>query len=126
MKRFWIGICVLTLLLILGSGVTYFIENAHRPISQDLSQAAQAALAGDWDQARFLSGQARQQWDACSDFTAAFADHSALEEADALFARIDIYAAVQDPMLFAAACAQLSELTKAIAESHLPKWENFL
>lgn len=126
MKRFWIGICVLAVLLALGSGVTYFMETAHRPISHDLIQAAEAALAGDWDQALALSQNARQQWDICSDFTAAFADHSVLEEADALFAEIGVYAAAEDPVSFAAVCAQLSQLTKAIAESHWPKWQNLL
>ncbi len=126
MKRLWIGLCVLALLLAAGLGVTYFMEQAHRPISQHLAQASQTALAGDWAQALALSDQARAQWESCCDFTAAFVDHSVLETADSLFAEIQVYAAAEDPMSFAATCAHLSRLISAIAESHLPKWQNLL
>lgn len=126
MKRFWIGLIVLAVLLIMGSGVTWFIETSHKPISQHLALAAQAALAGNWEQALALFEQVQQHWERCSDFTAAFADHSVLEEVDALLAEIGVYAHAKDPVSFAAACAHLSQLAKAIAESHLPKWQNLL
>ena len=126
MKRFWIGLCVLTLLLTLGLGVAAFMEWAHRPISRQLEQASQAALQGDWEAGVRYAGEAQARWDAWGDFTAAFADHTVLEEAEGLFAQIRVYADAGDPVSFAAACAHLSRLTKAIAESHWPKWQNLL
>ncbi len=126
MKRFWIGITVLAVLLAVGLGITLFISDSHEPISLSLAQAAQKAEAADWAQAAALAKQAMAAWMQCRDFTAAFADHTVLEEIDAIFAEIDVYAAMEDRISFAAACAHLSELTKAVAESHLPKWQNLL
>ncbi len=126
MKRFWIGITVLAVLLAAGVAITAYISGSHAPISDQLAQAAQAAENETWTQATDLARQAQAQWLQCRDFTAAFADHTVLEEIDAIFAEIDVYAATGDKISFAAACAHLSELTKAMAESHLPKWQNIL
>ena len=126
MKRFWIGISVLAVLLASGSTVSFFMEHCHRPISSELAQAAQAAQSDRLDAAAELAQSAHAQWLHCRDFTAAFADHTVLEEIDALFAEIDVYAATGDSIAFSAACAHLSELAKAVAESHHPKWQNLL
>lgn len=126
MRRFWIGIGVLTLLLALGLGSTVFMKRVHQPISTDLEQASKAVLQGNWEIATACAQQALAKWESCSGFTAALADHDVLEAAECLFAQIQVYAAVQDPVSFSAACAHLSRLTKAIGESHLPKWENLL
>lgn len=126
MKRFWIGITVLAVLLASGSAVSFFMERYHRPISHELAQAAQAAAGGRLERAAALAKNAHTRWLRCRDFTAAFADHTVLEEMDALFAEIDVYAAARDSISFAAACAHLSELAQAVSESHLPKWQNLL
>ena len=126
MKRFWIGLGILFLLLGAGFGITHYVEQAHRPISDALAQASHAALAGNWAQAARHSTQAKQQWESCRDLAAAFADHSVLELAESLFAEVDIYAETGDIPSFAATCAHLSRLVNAIAESHLPKWQNLL
>ncbi len=126
MKRFWIGILVLSLLLVSGWAVAFFIERCHEPISRDLAQAAQIASDGQLEQAIRLAEHAHAEWLRCRDFTAAFADHSVLEQIDAIFAEIQVYAAAEDSLSFSAACAHLAELSKAVAESHCPKWQNLL
>ena len=126
MKRLWIGIGVLMALLILGATVSFFMAHSHKPISTNLALAAQAAVDGNLPKAIGYAEDAQAQWHRCRDFTAAFADHDVLEEMDALFAEIRIYAEAQDATAFAAVCAHLSELAKAVAESHHPKWQNLL
>lgn len=126
MKRLWIGIIVLSLLLASGGMVAYFMERCHTPIRHDLEQAAQAATKGRSAEAAQLAQQAKSRWLRCRDFTAAFADHDVLEEIDAIFAEIDVYAKIGDFAAFSAACAHLSELANAVAESHHPKWQNLL
>lgn len=126
MKRFWIGVCVLAVLLVSGWVTTAAIERCHAPISQELSMAAQAALTGDWTRAVQLSEDATQKWQRCRDFTAAFADHSVLEEMESLFAEVEIYRQAESYLSFAAVCAHLSRLADAVAQSHLPKWQNLL
>ncbi len=123
MKRFWLGITVLAVLLALGWGVAFFMERCHTPISIELMTAAKVSQP---EHASQHAQSAHRRWLHCRDFTAAFADHSVLEEIDALFAEIDIYASAGDRLSFSAACAHLSELVKAVAESHLPKWQNLL
>ena len=126
MKRLSIGITVLVILLSSGSLAAICMDHFHRPISHELTQAVAAMEGGHWEQATTLANNAHSQWLHCRDFTAAFADHDVLEEIDALFAEIHVFAAAGDPISFSAACAHLSELTKAVAESHHPKWQNLL
>lgn len=126
MKRFWIGISVLAILLASGWVVACFMDRCHAPIGDALAEASQVALEGHLAQASQIAQQAQKQWLHCRDFTAAFADHSVLEEMDALFAEIAVCAAAQDTISFSAACARLAELAKAVAESHCPKWQNLL
>ena len=126
MKRFWIGICVLALLLAGGWVTTVAIERAHAPISRDLALASQAALDGDWNAAVQFSESATEKWLRCQDFTAAFTDHGVLEEMDTLFAEVAVYRQAQSYLSFAAVCAHLSRLADAVAQSHLPKWQNLL
>lgn len=123
MKRFWIGITVLVVLLASGWGIAFFMERCHTPISQELALAARTSQQ---EQAIQLSQSAHTRWLRCRDFTAAFADHNVLEQIDAIFAEIEIYAAAGDTLAFRAACAHLAELSKAVAESHCPKWQNLL
>ena len=126
MKRFWIGVSVLLVLWASGSFVAHCMERCHSPISNDLSRAAQAATEGDLQRAIDLAEQALAQWLRCRDLTAAFADHTVIEEMDAHFAEIRVYAAAGDTTAFAAVCAHLSELAKAASESHRPMWQNLL
>lgn len=126
MKRLWIGISVLALLLVCGSVVTVFMERSHRPISKNLVQAADAALAGNWSHATALVNRAQAKWQRCKPLTATFADHSILEETDSLLAEIKLYANARETLSFTAACIRLSQLTEAISKSHRPSWQNFL
>lgn len=123
MKRLWIGITVLAVLLASGWAAAFFMERCHTPIRDDLTRAAQA---DPFDMAVSLAHDAHTGWLHCRDFTAAFADHSVLEEIDALFGEIEVYAAARDTISFSAACAHLSELVEAVAESHRPMWQNLL
>ena len=126
MKRFWIGIGVLAALLIAGWITTTAIERCHAPISQALEQACQAALEGNWAQAVAYSEEAEQKWQRCRDFTAAFTDHDILEEMESLFSEAQVFRQAEDMLSFAAVCAHLSRLADAVAQSHLPKWQNLL
>ena len=96
MKRFWIGISVLAILLASGWVVACFMDRCHAPIGDALVEASQVALEGQLAQASQIAQRAQKQWLHCRDFTAAFADHSVLEEMDALFAEIAVCAAAQD------------------------------
>ena len=126
MKRLWIGLGILLLLLALGIGVTKGMETIHTPICEQLRRAEAAAAEQDWAEADALSDAARQRWQTWHRFTAAFADHVPMDEIDSLFAELAVYARARDKDHFCAICAQLSQLVRAMAESHSPTWWNLL
>lgn len=126
MKRFWIGLTVLTLLLIGGWVIKKQMDQVHLQISHTLQQASQAALAEDWPTARQLAAQAQDRWHRYHRLTAALADHTPMDELDALFAELAVFAQEQEQPHFSAICAHLATLAHSMAESHHISWWNFL
>lgn len=126
MKRFWISILLLSVLLFAGWLIQWGMDAVHRPIAEDLQQAAQAALQEDWDTALLLSQRAHARWEKYHRFTAAFADHTPMDELDGLFAEQTVFAAEREMPHFAAACMHLSQLATAMADSHSISWWNLL
>lgn len=126
MKRFWIGICILALLLAGSAAICVGMQRVHAPIAAQLSQAAEAALSGDPESAEALFYRANARWEKYHRFTAAFADHTPMDEMDTLLEEAEVYAAAQEQPHFAAVCAHLSVLAAAIADSHTLSWWNLL
>lgn len=126
MKRLWIGIVILALLLGSGIGTTVFALRTHSNISQTLQQASEAALRGKWQDAKRLSSDAKTTWESFRKVTASIADHEPMEEIDDLFAQMEIYLLTRQQIPFAACCASLEILTDAIGEAHAVNWWNLL
>ncbi len=126
MKRLWLGIGILAVLLALCSAVTLSMERIHSPIAEDLSRAAEAAQKEDWGKANALAGAARARWEQYWHFTAMVADHTPMDELDGLFAELEIYGREQEMPHFAATCAHLRQLSQAMADSHTPSWWNLI
>lgn len=126
MKRFWIGIGILCALLILGSVAAYLMYDIHDQIAQLLQQAQAAAFEEDWETAIPLASKAHGLWKQYWSFTAAFADHTPMDELDGMFAELMVFAREQEMPHFAAICAHLTQLAGAMADSHLPSWWNLL
>lgn len=125
MKRSWIGFALLLVLLAGGLAVTWSMEKCHEPIARDLDSAAVRVQAGDWAEAETLMLRARNAWGDSRKLTACFADHTPMEEIDALFARLEVYAAARENADFAAGCAELSRKVEAMGEAHGLMWWNF-
>jgi len=126
MKRMWLGIGLLLLFLLLGLWCSHAMAKRLDPIAQRLEQAAQTALRGDLSSAMELAEAARKQWDGYWHDTATLADHNPMDEIDAHFARLRVYATMSHQADFAACCAQLSALIHATAEAHSFFWWNIL
>ena len=62
-QRFWIGIIVLTVILVLGILLTLLFSHIHHPLAQQLREAATAAQADDWEKATALAENARAEWE---------------------------------------------------------------
>ena len=126
MRRFWIGVILLTVTLALGIAVSAVMPRLHRPIEDRLEQAAAAAREEDWATARVLTEEAARRWQRCRPFTAAVADHEPMEAIDAGFAQALAFLDRQDTDEFTAAAAGLARSVWAMACSQSIIWWNFL
>lgn len=126
MKRFWLGIGLLGVLLVAGIWITVSMNRFHMPVSEKLTRAEDAAREERWEDAAALLNQADALWTKHRSFSAAVADHEPMEEIDSLFAQVQCYAALREQAECAAACARLATLTKAMAEAHAVNWWNLM
>ena len=126
MVRGWLGFGILVFFLILGFVVAGAMDNAHIPTEQLLSQAAEKVLDGDFEGAVALGFEAKTRWDKHWNGTATVADHSPMDDVDALFAEMEIYAKTEERPHFAAVCKELSQRIQAVAEAHRFSWWNIL
>lgn len=126
MRRSWIGFGLLAVLLAGGLLVSWGMGRFHDPIAQDLDQAANCALAGNWDRADILVCGAKESWEKRWGFSAAFADHEPMEDIDGLFAQLEVYAKARECVPYAASCAELSRRIEAMSDAHELKWRNLL
>ena len=125
-RRFWHGLGILLTFLALGLWVAWNMENMHRPVTDSLQQAAQAALNEDMEQGIRLVQKAKASWDKHRDLTAAVADHGPMEEIDSLFAQVNVYAQAEKTVEFAAYCTRLARLVEAVGQAHSLTWQNLL
>ena len=126
MKRGWIGLGLLGILLAAGLLVTGFMGRVHREVSQELEEAARAAGAGQWVAAAEAAADAYEDWQDRWRFSAAFADHEPMEQIDAQFAQLWPYLAARDVISFSAACRGLARQVEAIGDAHNLNWWNLL
>ena len=125
-KRFYWGLGLLPLFLALGLLVSYAITQIQDPIVNSFSQAAQAAVEGDLETGIALADQAKQRWHRYRAVVASVVDHSQLDSIEQLLGEALIFAKTRDAEHFAACCAQLAQLTEALANGHIPSLENIL
>ena len=126
MKRSWFGFLLLLALLLGSVLTTRGMDRVHSPIGENLSRAAEFALARDWPQAEAAFRAAEESWKQTENFREFLADHTPVEEIEAGFALLDVYSRGRDALSFAACCAELSAQTRAIGEAHAFVLRNLL
>ena len=125
-KRFYFGMGILLFFLILGLLVSWGMQEAVRPVTQQLQQAAEAAHSGETARAILLAQQAGDLWNDRWGVMALVADHEPMDEIDGLFAQIVFFAHARDGQQLGACCARVAELVEAMAEAHALSWRNVL
>lgn len=126
MKRCWIGLGLLLVLLAGGLLVAWYMGDCHREIGAELEKAARYARQENWEEASDAAEDAWEDWQEAWHFSAAFADHAPMEEIDAMFAQLDTYLTARDAVSFSALCAQLSRYLEAMGDAHALNWRNLL
>ncbi|MBR2937183.1 MAG: DUF4363 family protein [Oscillospiraceae bacterium] len=126
MARGWLGAGILVVFLAIGFMVSGVMDNAHAPSCDLLDQAADMTLAGDFDGAVPLAMEAKARWEKFWNGTAVVADHSPMDDVDALFAEMVTYAESEEEPHFAACCRELSRRVQAVSGAHRFSWWNVL
>ena len=121
-----VGLVLLVSLLLTGLYTSLEMSRSHRDISRLLEDSAWYALSGDWEQARTAAAAAEESWESHRNLSCMLSDHTPMEQADALFARIGLYSAARENTEFAAACAELSRQIQAMGDAHRLTWQNLL
>lgn len=118
MRRMWIGVGLLALVLVAGLWAAEWMDRSHGAMAKDLDRAGEFAMAGRWEDARRELDAVRENWQKKRPVTAAFADHEPLEEIDGLFAQLEIFAQGKKQTDFAAVCAYLARQLEALGDDH--------
>lgn len=126
MRRLWIGVTILALLLVMGIALLWGSEVFFDKFAENLEQAERLAMAGNWVSAGEKAEKSRRQWETYHRFWAAFTDHEPVEEVEELLARLQVYRDMQLPVDYAAVCQSLVHLAEAINESHSLYWWSIL
>ena len=125
MRRLWIGVGVLIVMLAVAICLTATFDRIHTPLSEDLMQASQLAMAGEWEKATALTRQARADWKNYRELIAAVADHEPLEKMEYLLDQLLVYGQLHRRADFAAICVEVAALAEAMLESQSLSWWNF-
>ena len=125
-RRFLLGLVILILVLVFSIGTAIGMKAIHAPGETALAQAAQLALEGDWEQAASLAQGAYDRWQKYRNITAAFADHTPMDDTERLFREMLVYVEAEEMPHFAACCQQLSAMLKATYETHGFSLKNIL
>ena len=124
-RRFYLGVAILTLLLVLGVFGGIWVDRANEQVVQCLQQAEEAAQTGQREAALSFVRQAERLWKQNWHRVAVVADHTAMDEIDGLFSQMEHYARDGDG-LFGAGCARVRELVRAVSDGHRFTWWNLL
>ena len=126
MKRMWIGVGLLMLLLIAGLWTGRAMEDSHGRNSGILCRAADLALTGNWEKAEALTGSVRADWARKRCLTASLTHQDPMENIEGLFAQLKIYAASRDKEAYGAVCVQLASALEAVGKSNAFTFENLM
>ena len=124
MRRFILGIGLLAVLFGGSLGISREMKILHQPVIQDLTRAADLALSGATEAAQAAAAAAKKTWQENWEFTAAFSDHTPMQEVDDSFAVLPAY--LPEAKEFAANCLQLVQRTAAVIRDHTLSWWNLL
>ena len=90
MKRLWLALAAIALLLRLCLLNAAYAEQLTERLTGQLHQAGQLALSGQWEEASVLSGRAARQWEDSRLFRSVFFAYGDSSEISRSFAALDL------------------------------------
>ena len=125
-RRLLLGIVLLALVLAFAFGAAAGMKAIHRPGELALAEAARLAMDGRQEEAIPLARSAYERWENYRSITAAFADHTPMDDTERLFRQMLVYADADEIPHFAACCQELSAMLRAMYETHGFSMKNIL
>ena len=125
MKKLWVGVVILVLLLGMGIGSAMLMQHIHSDLATRLEQAADQSVT-DWEQAKALAESAKASWEQHRHWIAALMDHEPLEEITNLFDQLSLCQHYGDRKEFSSVCLRIAGICSVLEESHSPYWWNLL
>ena len=126
MARGWLGVAILAVFLVGGILAAAAMDSTHMPTVELLQQASEKAMDGAFGEGVLLGLEAKDRWERGWNGTATLADHGPMDDVDALFGEMEVYAITGEEPHFAACCAELAKRIEAVAEAHRFSWWNVL
>lgn len=125
MKRSYLGLVILGLLLVLGLlSCRMLLKTA--PLAKTLEEAAACAQGEDWESARALFEAAKECWNRRGKLMAALTDHEPLARINEQFAQAGAFIRSREPREAAASLNQLALQLKSLTDAHRLTWWNVL
>ena len=121
MKRLWIGVGLMIVLLAAGIWEARRMENIYLPAAQEMEAAGDLARTGDFDGARAAAEQVQARVEQQKHLTAALTDHETLEEIDGLFSRLEN---CEDQEDYASTCGWIAAQLEHLGQIHSLTWWN--
>ena len=126
MKRGFIGIFLLLLLLFGGLSQIKAAREDLKPIEQTVSLAGQAALAGDWEKTAALTKKARAAWETHILKFSCLAQQQSVREITSLYDEVEVFLAAREAVHCSATCAVLKNQLQALLEDQALELQNLL
>ena len=126
MKRLWIGVVLLTVMLATGVAMLLVSRDFYGKFSDTLDQAGEYALAENWVAAGDKLRESQRLWEQYRRFWAASTDHEPVEEVQRLFSQLEVYEKCRQATEFAAICRSIVHRAESIDEAQSLKWWSIL
>ena len=126
MKHVRVGIVLMVVLLAVGILLSAGMCRLRQTLSGELFDAAQLALAENWQGADRLTESALRRWERSRKLVAAVVDHELLEETEKMFSELAVYRSRKLSAEYAAVCLCLARQAEAIGESQSLRWWHLL
>ena len=124
-RRFYLGVAILVVLLVLGIGSAALMEDTHLSQAAQLDRAMELAMSGNWSGAASALGEAHAGGDKRSAIIAGLTDHEPMDQIEGCFAQLQVFLGMNDAASFCGSCRYLAKQLEALGKSHSLNLQNF-
>lgn len=124
MKRLWIAVGILAVLLAGTLGNAWYARAFTEQLTGQLREAQEQASKGDWERAASLSQKVFQSWQSHRAYLHVLMRHSDADQILCSFRALEQYLALEEPDQYTAANAELITQLELLSEMEQPSWIN--